>query len=124
MRSFYASQKERKISYTRNGQPRSFLMKNTNKLLGVDSIDGVKTGMTRRAGPCLITSAARPNSIIEEADGRTRVVPHRLVVVVLGSADRFKASSSLLARGWQKYDQWAASGRRIESRSELLSGIE
>ena len=118
---FYASQKERKISYSRGGQPRSFLMKNTNKLLGVDSIDGVKTGLTRKAGPCLITSAARKNSVIEEADGRTRVVPHRLVVVVLNSTDRFKASRSLMARGWQKYDAWAASGRRIQSREELLS---
>ncbi len=45
---FYASQTERKISYSRGGRARSFLMKNTNKLLGVDSIDGVKTGMTRR----------------------------------------------------------------------------
>ncbi|MGI9243887.1 MAG: hypothetical protein ACR2RV_24030, partial [Verrucomicrobiales bacterium] len=118
---FYASQKQRKISYSRGGRDRSFLMKNTNKLLGVDSIDGVKTGMTRRAGPCLITSAARKNSVIEEADGRTRVVPHRVVVVVLGSTDRFKASRSLLKRGWQKYDQWAAGGRIIQSQEELLS---
>ena len=117
---FYASQTERKISYSRGGRARSFLMKNTNKLLGVDSIDGVKTGMTRRAGPCLITSAARENSVIEEADGRTRVVPHRLVVVVLGSSERFKASRSLLKRGWQKYDQWAAGGRIIRGQEELL----
>lgn len=118
---FYASQKERKISYSRNGQPRSFLMKNTNKLLGVESIDGVKTGMTRRAGPCLITSAARKNSVVQQDDGRTRVVPHRLVVVVLGATDRFDASQSLLQRGWQKYDAWAATGRVIRSREELLS---
>lgn len=118
---YYASQKERKISYSRDGKPRTFLMKNTNQLLGVDSIDGVKTGMTRKAGACLVTSAARPNSVIEEADGRTRVVPHRLVVVVLGSNDRFKASSALLARGWRNYDEWAAGGRKILSREELLS---
>jgi D-alanyl-D-alanine carboxypeptidase len=121
---FYASQTERKISYSRGGQARSFLMKNTNKLLGVDSIDGVKTGMTRKAGPCLITSAARSNSVIEEADGRTRVVPHRIVVVVLGSNDRFKASRALLNRGWQNYDQWVAGGRIIQSQAELLSSTQ
>jgi len=118
---FYASQKERKISYSRGGQARSFMMKNTNQLLGVESIDGVKTGMTRRAGPCLITSASRPNSVVKEADGRTRVTPHRLVVVVLGAADRFDASRSLLTRGWGKYDAWHQGGRRIQSREELLS---
>lgn len=118
---FYASQKQRNISYTRGGQARTFVMKNTNKLLGVDSIDGVKTGMTRRAGGCLITSAPRPNSIVNQEDGRTRVVPHRIVVVVLGSGDRFKVSRSLLQRGWQKYDDWAAAGRRISNDNELLS---
>jgi D-alanyl-D-alanine carboxypeptidase (penicillin-binding protein 5/6) len=118
---FYASQKERKISYSRGGQERAFLMKNTNKLLGVESIDGVKTGMTRRAGPCLITSAPRPNSVVNQDDGRTRVVPHRLVVVVLGATDRFDASRSLMSRGWQKYDEWSASGRQIQSDGELLS---
>jgi len=121
---FYASQKQRKVSYSRGGQPRTFLMKNTNQLLGVDSIDGVKTGMTNKAGPCLITSSARPNSVINEADGRTRVVPHRLVVVVLGAADRFKASRALMERGWQKYDAWSAAGRIIQSREELLSSGE
>ena len=118
---FYASQTKRKISYSRAGKPRTFMMKNTNKLLGTDSIDGVKTGMTRRAGPCLVTSAPRSNSVIEQADGRTRVVPHRLVVVALGAPERFKASRALMARGWQKYDAWAASGRRIQSQEELLS---
>jgi D-alanyl-D-alanine carboxypeptidase (penicillin-binding protein 5/6) len=121
---FYASQKKRKISYSRGGQARAFLMTNTNKLLGVDSIDGVKTGMTRKAGPCLVSSAARPNSILNQEDGRTRVVPHRLVVVVLSADDRFKSSRSLMIRGWQKYDQWAASGRQILSPDELLSSGE
>ncbi len=95
-------------------------MKSTNKLLGVESIDGVKTGMTRRAGACLITSAPRKNSIVKQDDGRTRVVPHRLVVVVLGASDRFDASRSLMQRGWQKYDAWSAGGRRIQSEEELL----
>src|SRR6185437_14977205 len=41
---FYVSQKERQISFTRQGQPMNYVLRNTNELLGRNGIYGVKTG--------------------------------------------------------------------------------
>ncbi len=54
---FYVSQKERQISFNRGGKKLSYMLRNTNELLGRDGVDGVKTGRTTRAGDCLILSA-------------------------------------------------------------------
>ncbi len=108
---FYVSQKERKIAYENAvGEPAAYLLRNTNQLVGVDDIDGVKTGTTRRAGQCLIISAAKPPDSRQEGD-RHIITPRRLNVIVLGSDDRFNETSSLLRRGWQLYESWAAAGR-------------
>jgi D-alanyl-D-alanine carboxypeptidase (penicillin-binding protein 5/6) len=103
---FYVSQKERKI--TVGGQ--SYLLRNTNELLGVDKIDGVKTGTTRKAGQCIIVSAARPPETRQEGE-KFHITPRRISVVVLGAAERFGTARALLASGWQRYDEWAAAGR-------------
>ncbi len=107
---FYVSQHERKITiFTASGQ-NAYLLRNTNDLLGINSIDGVKTGTTARAGQCLIISAAKAPESRQE--GETHVItPRRLNVVVLGATNRFPYAQSLLARGWQLYDSWAAAGR-------------
>lgn len=56
---------------------------NTNQLLGTYAgADGVKTGTTDSAGECLVASATR--------DG------HRLLVVLLGSRDRYGEANALL----------------------------
>ena len=64
---------------------------NTNQLLGTYAgADGIKTGTTDEAGECLVASATR--------DG------HRLLVVLLGSQDRYGEASALLTwanNGWQ-----------------------
>ncbi len=66
-------------------------LKNTNELLGAyPHVDGVKTGTTDAAGECLIVSATRAG--------------HRLIVVVLGSQDRYADVRALLdfaLGGWQ-----------------------
>ncbi len=54
---FYVSQKERQISLNRGGKTQSYMLRNTNELLGTNGVDGVKTGRTARAGDCLILSA-------------------------------------------------------------------
>jgi D-alanyl-D-alanine carboxypeptidase (penicillin-binding protein 5/6) len=108
---FYVSQRERKIAIlTAAGGQNAFLLRNTNELLGVNSIDGVKTGTTAKAGECLIISAGKsPES---RQQGETHIItPRRLNVVVLGATNRFPLAQSLLARGWQDYDAWAAAGR-------------
>jgi len=111
---FYGSQKERKISYTSaSGGPVSYLLRNTNELLGIQDIDGVKTGTTQRAGQCLIISAAKAPESVQKGDVHY-ITPRRLNVVVLGSDDRFREALGLLGRGWQYYEQWAAAGRPMK----------
>jgi D-alanyl-D-alanine carboxypeptidase (penicillin-binding protein 5/6) len=108
---FYVSQKERKIAVTTQlGEAGAYELRNTNELLGIDSIDGVKTGTTRNAGPCVIISAARPPESVQQGEMHI-VTPRRVDVVVLGAADRFGLAHSLLAKGWRLYGEWAAAGR-------------
>jgi len=108
---FYVSQRERKITIqSANGGQSAYLLRNTNELLGVNSIDGVKTGTTARAGQCVIISCGKPPDSRQE--GETHIItPRRLNVVVLGATNRFPLAQGLLARGWQLYDSWAAAGR-------------
>jgi serine-type D-Ala-D-Ala carboxypeptidase (penicillin-binding protein 5/6) len=115
---FYVSQKERQVSFNRGGKKLGYMLRNTNELLGRDGVDGVKTGRTARAGDCLILSARREPQIVQEGP-RTAVIPRHLVIVILGSTDRFGEGAQLLARGWQLYDQWAASGRMLNPKKTL-----
>jgi len=115
---FYVSQKERQIAFERGTQKKAYLLRNTNELLGTGGVDGVKTGKTARAGDCLILSAHREPEIEKQGE-RTKVTPRNLIVVMLGSANRFTEGGQLLARGWQLYDQWAAAGRMIDPKKTL-----
>lgn len=112
---FYVSQKERKITLQLpSGESSGYLLRNTNELIGTAGIDGVKTGTTRRAGQCLIVSAARPPESRTEG-GQVVITPRRLNVVVLGGRERFGEAAQLLARGWRSYEEWAAAGRPSKS---------
>ena len=51
----------------------------------------------------------------------TVITPRRLIVVVLGSSDRFTEGAALLERGWSLYDRWAAAGRPMD-RKQVLDG--
>jgi D-alanyl-D-alanine carboxypeptidase len=115
---FYVSQKERQISFSRGTQKKAYQLRNTNELLGTNGVDGVKTGKTARAGDCLILSAHR-ESEIQTDGGHTRAIPRNLIIVMLGSANRFAEGGQLLARSWQLYDQWAAGGRMIDPNKTL-----
>jgi serine-type D-Ala-D-Ala carboxypeptidase (penicillin-binding protein 5/6) len=65
-------------------------MRNKNKMLDrYDGADGVKTGYTKKAGRCLISSATR--------DGR------QIAVVVLNDPNDWMDSANLLDYGFQKY---------------------
>lgn len=115
---FYVSQKERQISFSRGEQKKSYLLRNTNELLGTNGVDGVKTGRTARAGDCLILSAHRESQIQKQGE-RTAVIPRHVIVVMLGSSNRFAEGAQLLARGWQLHDQWMASGRLVDPNKTL-----
>lgn len=108
--TFYTSQKERRITWQGAGDTTGYMLRNTNELLGTGSIDGVKTGTTRKAGACVVISAAqRPES--KQIGEQFEITPRRLTVVVLGSATRFDTAKMLLNRGWTLLDQWSAAGR-------------
>jgi serine-type D-Ala-D-Ala carboxypeptidase (penicillin-binding protein 5/6) len=115
---FYVSQKTRQISFHRAGHPINYLLRNTNELLGVSGVDGVKTGRTARAGDCLVLAASRESEIVQSGQ-MTKVYPRHLIIVLLGSPNRFSEGSQLLARAWQLYDQWAAAGR-LANPKEIL----
>lgn len=116
---FYVSQKERQISFYRGHRKLNYLLRNTNELLGVQGIDGVKTGRTMRAGDCLILSSVRDSEVIRHGENSATVFPRRIIVVLLGSTNRFGEGAELVQRGWQLYDQWAAAGRLVDPNKVL-----
>lgn len=70
-------------------------LKNTNKLLTMaEGVDGIKTGTTNAAGPCLVSSMHR------ESGGQER----RVIAVVLHSPDRYKDSLALLNFGLEEFN--------------------
>jgi D-alanyl-D-alanine carboxypeptidase len=111
---FYVSQKERQIEFQRGKHRQGYLLRNTNELVGQNGIDGVKTGSTAHAGDCLILSANRDSEIVGG-----RIYPRHLIVVLLGSTNRFGEGAGMLARGWQLYDQWVATGRLVDPKKVL-----
>ena len=116
---FYVSQKERQISWMRAGKTQSYMLRNTNELIGQEGVEGVKTGRTARAGDCLVLSAQRQAEVIQHTEARTTVIPRQLIVVILASPNRFDEGRQLLGLGWQLYDQWAASGRLVNPKKTL-----
>jgi D-alanyl-D-alanine carboxypeptidase (penicillin-binding protein 5/6) len=73
-----------------DGYERDVVWNNTNKLLGIEGYDGVKTGTTTPAGCCLASSGER--------GGR------RLIVVVLGSTSteaRYADTRNLFRHAWR-----------------------
>ena len=117
---FYTNQSSRSITIYRGGQPISVPIGNTNQLLGVDRIDGVKTGNTERSGGCVVLSAEKPSSVQVQADNSSVIYRHRMVVVVLGSANPFGDGRALLHQGWAAYDRWLAAGRPITDKKQML----
>jgi D-alanyl-D-alanine carboxypeptidase (penicillin-binding protein 5/6) len=118
---FYVAQKERRISIIRaDGSKQGFQLVNTNRLLGRNGIDGLKTGTTKRAGECLIISAAKAPDVRKEGD-TFFTTPRRLEVVVLDSENRFSEGEQLLQRGWAEHEAWVANGRPETPRAKKKS---
>jgi len=117
--NFYVSQPSREITIAGpDGMRRAFMLQNTNQLLGQEGIAGVKTGRTTRAGDCLILAASRDPQTVETG-GQKMAIPRRLIVVLLGSADRFGEGLALVRRGWGMHDRWTSEGRLVSKRSSL-----
>jgi serine-type D-Ala-D-Ala carboxypeptidase (penicillin-binding protein 5/6) len=72
-----------------DGKKRRLVWENTNRLLGIEGYDGVKTGTTTAAGSCLVASGRR--------DG------NHVIVVVLGSTSndsRYVDARNLFRWAW------------------------
>lgn len=68
-----------------NGK-RKFKMETSNNLLGADQgIVGIKTGLTKKAGPCLVA--------------RSKGDDHDVLLVLLNAPDRWNTARTLLAEG-------------------------
>jgi D-alanyl-D-alanine carboxypeptidase (penicillin-binding protein 5/6) len=120
---FFVAQKERTIGVQHfDGGRMDYKLVNTNRLLGTASIDGVKTGTTKRAGECLIISAARPPEVHKDGD-TFYAIPRRLEVVLLGSQDRFGEAKLLLEKGWKEHESWVAAGRPETPRPERKKSL-
>ncbi len=117
---FYTNQSSRSITIYRAGQQLSATLQSTNQLLGVDRIDGVKTSVTQRSGGCVVISAEKPSSVQVQADNTSLIYRHRMVVVLLGSANPFGEARTLLHQGWAAYDRWLAAGRPITDKRQML----
>jgi D-alanyl-D-alanine carboxypeptidase (penicillin-binding protein 5/6) len=73
------------------GYKRNLLWKNTNKLLGIEGYDGVKTGTTTAAGACLVSQSSRGGK--------------PLTIVVLGATSsdgRYVDSKNLYRWAWKQ----------------------
>jgi len=113
--SFFVKQKTRGIKVLRAGKQLVFTLKNSNELLGVNGIDGVKTGTTRAAGPCLVLSAEKKAIVKKLENGSSQIWQRRLISVVLNSPNRFDRSKELLEEGWQRREVWTRSGGIIKN---------
>ncbi|MGC6425690.1 MAG: D-alanyl-D-alanine carboxypeptidase family protein [Akkermansiaceae bacterium] len=119
---YYVKQKERIVASSRLGQKRAFRVKNTHNLIGQKGINGIKTGTTVLAGPCLATSAQKPNIVRKMPRGRTLLTPRRLIVICLGSPDREGRTNQLIEQAWPLYDNWMAQGRPTQNaQREIIS---
>ncbi len=118
---FYTNQGSREVTIYRHGQSIKVPVKNTNQLLGVDNIDGIKTANTAMSGGCCVISAERASTVIPQADNTNHIYRHRMIVVVLGSANPFYEARGLLQQGWAAYDRWLAAGRPITDKRQMLA---
>lgn len=121
---FYSSQVERNVQVQGAGGVRRLTLHNTNEALGRNGVDGVKTGQTAAAGPCVILSAPRDATVMRNGQGQEQVQPHRLIVVVLNSPNRFADGLGLLQNGWGRYDAWLQRGRPVIQAHEMLRRAE
>ncbi|AIF54247.1 D-alanyl-D-alanine carboxypeptidase family protein [Pelosinus sp. UFO1] len=89
----------------RRGKEHDQSLRNTNKLLWLlEEADGVKTGTTNQAGPCLIASATRGNQ--------------KLIAVVLHDHSRWVDSMKLLKYGFESFDLY-----EFANKNDILGSI-
>ena len=109
---FYAKQKQRNLSVLRaDGRMAQVAVINSNKLLSKGlKVEGLKSGFSQQAGHCVSISVDHESYLENLADGRQRVTPVQLIVIVLGSSDAQGLAQRLIPQGWSHYENWRNSG--------------
>lgn len=94
---------------------------NTNTMLGKDQVDGIKTGNSKASGPCLMISGTRnARPIRNPLTNTTNIYPQRMVIVVLGTENRYGLAKQLYQDGWRAWDAWANTGMQANDQKEFL----
>jgi D-alanyl-D-alanine carboxypeptidase (penicillin-binding protein 5/6) len=95
-RSYVRTKSHKYEVTTPEGEKRSISWTNTNKLLGTEGFDGVKTGTTTPAGACLVAAGHRGTD--------------KLIVVILGAKGdgRYDDARALFEWAWAKRGKKAA----------------
>ncbi len=117
---FYVKQTERTISSFRINGKRSFKVTNTHALVGKGNVNGIKSGGTALAGPCAATSSEKKPIVTKLPTGSTQLMGRRLVIITLGSPDRWGITQSLINQGWGAYEMWRQQGSPVQEARELL----
>lgn len=81
---------------------------------GVDT-DGIKSARSRLAGECLMLGVKRRPYVASSG-----TYPQRMIVVVLGSTERYEVAQKLVIEGWRYWDTWARGGFGGTDRKEHL----
>lgn len=94
---------------------------NNNKLMSSPGVDGIKAGTSRAAGPCLLLSFTR-NAISRRSPqtGTEVIYPQRMIIVVLGSAQRYPLAKQMMTSGWRVWENWQASGMDMKDPKEFV----
>jgi len=117
---FYVKQKERVIASYRGNDKRAFRVANTHALLGKSDVNGIKTGSTVLAGECAATSAEKKPIVQKLENGASRLTGRRLIIVTLGSPDRWGMTQTLIVQGWGGYEGWRQQGSQVTAARELI----
>jgi serine-type D-Ala-D-Ala carboxypeptidase (penicillin-binding protein 5/6) len=90
-RRYVGTSRHSTLVMTPDGGRREVTWTNTNRLLGDEGFDGIKTGTTTRAGACLVSSGRQGGD--------------HLLVVVLGSSSsqaRYSDTKALFEWAWAR----------------------
>lgn len=120
--AFIVSQNNRSIGVQTREGIMTYKITNTNPLLSDPGVDGIKTGKSNPAGACAMISVKRDSiKKVDPATRRESLYPQRMVVVVLGSEDRYVLTRELIREGWKEFDSWLNRGfPRIENERRTL----
>lgn len=117
---FYVKQKERVIASYRGNEKRAFRVANTHALLGRSDVNGIKTGSTVLAGECAATSSEKKPIVQKLENGASRLTGRRLIIITLGSPDRWGMTQTLINQGWAGYEGWRQQGSQVTTARELI----